>query len=278
MNKSIISLATLNPSKLIFIIEMFGFKKKRRNRLLNSIFPDEWKEIVTDNVPYVSALPGDQKTKLEGLISLLIDEKPFEGCGGLQITDEIKITIAAQAGILLLNDPKDYFPTLRSILVYPHFYFAKVKNPQPDGTVIEGYQGRIGESWSRGHVVLSWKDVLDGSGDMHDGRNVVFHEFAHLLDYENNVTSLPVQSDSSSVSATVAEQYHRFLSEIEHGKLSILDLYAATNIKEFFAVSTEFFFEHPAGLKADYPKVYQTLKEFYQQDPITYFDYKLSSK
>ncbi len=228
-----------------------------------------------NNVPYVAAFPHPQKNRLEGLVSLLIDEKPFEGCGGLNITDEIKVTVAAQASVLLLNDPKDYFPTLRSILVYPHFYFAKVKNPQPDGTVIEGYQGRIGESWSRGHIILSWKDVLAGSGDMHDGRNVVFHEFAHLLDYENNVTSTPIKPDPASISTVITSQYHRFLSEIDNGKLSILDLYAATNIKEFFAVGTEYFFEQPAGLKSNYPELYHALQQFYQQDPITYFDYKL---
>lgn len=255
---------------------MFGFKRRHRNKLLTGPFAADARKLIFYNVPYFSSLSDENRAKLEGLINVFIDEKPFEGCGGLQITDEIKLTIASQACILLLGDPKDYYPTLRSVLVYPHFYYAKTKNQQPDGTVIEGYQGRIGESWSRGNIVLSWKDVKAGAHDPHDARNVVFHEFAHLLDYENDVTLRTHRTDEKDLNDVIINQYERFLSQVNKGKLSILDLYAATNIKEFFAVSTEYFFEHPAGLKDGYPELYDALKQFYQQDPITYFHYKLS--
>lgn len=253
---------------------MLGFKKKHRNKLLNSSLSEDARNLIFRNVPYYSSLSTSHREKLEGLILLFIDEKPFEGCGGIKISEEIKLTVASQACILLLGDPKDYYPTLRSILVYPHFYYAKVKNQQPDGTVIEGFQGRIGESWSRGHIVLSWKDVMAGANDPHDATNVVFHEFAHLLDYENDVTVKTLRTDEKKLNTIITRQYNRFLHEINKGELSILNLYAATDIKEFFAVGTEYFFEHPAGLKASYPELYEALKLFYQQDPITYFDFK----
>ena len=164
---------------------MFGFKKRRRQRLMKQPFPSNWLSIVERNVPYYRRLNPDQQRRLQGLIQVFLDEKQFEGCGGLVITDEIRVTIAAQACILLLGHETDFYPSLRSILVYPYVYVAPLKQNQPDGIVVEGAEPRQGESWSHGYVVLSWNDVLHGASDIHDGKNLVFHEFAHQLDEES---------------------------------------------------------------------------------------------
>ena len=123
-------------------------------------FPSNWLSVVERNVPYYRLLNLEDQTRLQGLIQVFLDEKEFEGCGGLEITDEIRITIAAQACILLLGHKTDFYPTLRSILVYPYGYVAPLKQHQPDGTVLEGAESRLGESWSHGYVVLSWNDVI----------------------------------------------------------------------------------------------------------------------
>lgn len=253
---------------------MFGLKKRRRQKLMQQIFPEHWLSIIHDNVPYFSFLSGKQRAKLLGLIQIFINEKPFEACGGITMTDEIKIIIAAQACILLLGDISDFYPTLRSILVYPHFYYAKIKNQQSDGTVIEGYQGRIGESWSRGHIVLSWSDIVRGAQNSGDGKNVVFHEFAHLLDYENGATLSFIDNDRSeeNISQRLKTEYYTYLWQLDHGEETILDLYASTKFAEFFAVSTEHFFEQPARLKAYMPQLYSLLQQFYNQNPIEYFE------
>ena len=138
---------------------MFGFKRRRRQRLRSRPFPAEWCAIIDRNVPYYHVLtPADQQEVL-GHIQVFLAEKRFEGCGGLEITDEIRVTIAAQACLLLLHRATDYFPKLQTILVYPQHYFAPETQRLPGGVIVEGVTGRAGESWYRGPVVLAWDEV-----------------------------------------------------------------------------------------------------------------------
>src|SRR5262249_15835037 len=125
-----------------------------------------------------------EQHELRGLIQVFIAEKNFEGCGGLSMTDEIRVTIAAYACILLLHREHDYFPRLHSILVYPDSYIAKSIRRGPDNTYIEGDEVRCGESWRTGAVVLSWNHVRRHAWEVGEGRNVALHEFAHQLDTE----------------------------------------------------------------------------------------------
>ncbi|MDP2933411.1 MAG: zinc-dependent peptidase, partial [bacterium] len=161
---------------------MFWFKKWRRNRIANQQFPKHWLLIIESSVPLYNRLPVGDKTELQRHILIFIAEKRFEGCGGLKITDEIKVVIAAQACMLLLHRNTDYYPGLTSILVYPHAFIANRAEHLPGGVIAEGPQVLLGESHSRGSVVLSWDDVRHGSADVNDGQNVVFHEFAHQID------------------------------------------------------------------------------------------------
>ena len=125
---------------------MFGFKKRRRNRLAGRQFPDDWLKIIKRNVPLYGLLPPPDQTEFLRHILIFIGEKRFEGCGGLQIVDEIKVTIAAQACILLLHRKTDYHPGLSSILVYPRSYVAHGTQHLANGLLVEGPDIRVGEA------------------------------------------------------------------------------------------------------------------------------------
>lgn len=254
---------------------MFGFKRRRRERIRNQPFPSQWLDILNRNVPYCRSLTAADQKELQGHIQIFLHEKRFDGCGGLEMTDEIRVTIAAQACILLLHRKTDYYPTLRSILVYPHHYFASVTQRQPDGTIIEGAQGRLGESWYRGAVVLSWDDVRRGAADIRDGHNVVFHEFAHQLDGElganEGLPDLPRRSMYATWARVLGLEYNHLIDDLKHRRRTLLNGYGATSPAEFFAVVTEAFFEKPAALKRRHPELYAELMDFYQQDPAAHF-------
>jgi MtfA peptidase len=250
---------------------MFETRKKRRERLMKTPLPPEWLSIVERNVPYYRVLPPEDRLELQGLIQVFLAEKHFEGCEGLKITDEIRLTIAAQACILLLKRKTDFYPSLMSILVYPHAYVAPMRRREPGGVVSEGVQALVGQTWDKGSLVLSWDDVVRGASDIRDGRNVVFHEFAHQLDNEAGLADgaplLPRPSMYAAWARILGREYKALIDSIEHNRPTLIDSYAATNPAEFFAVATEFFFEKPVQLKERHPELYEELRIFYEQDP-----------
>ncbi len=250
---------------------MLWLTRRCRKRIFSRPFPAAWREIVERNVPYVRLLMRDERRQLEGHIQVFLAEKDFEGCGGLTLTDEIRVTIAAQACLLLLNRPTDYYPTLRTILVYPHPYVAAAGRRQPDGTVIEGPEPRAGESWYRGAVVLAWDEVRRGAADPHDGRNLVLHEFAHQLDGESGaVEGAPALGPRSRYVAwarVLAAEYRRLIDDLDHHRPTLIGGYGAATPGEFFAVVTECFFERPEALRRLHPALYDELRSFYRQDP-----------
>ena len=231
----------------------------------------EWETLVNRKVPYYHCLPTDKQEDLRALIQVFLDEKPFEGCGGLEITDEIRLTIASYACILLLGGQSDMYPKLRTILVYPYAYLAPHYGQRPDGTVSEGLQPRVGESWSFGNIVLSWDDVQRAAANPLQGRNVVFHEFAHQLDAESGPAPgapiLPASARYEDWARVMGKEYRTLIISIKHGRPSLIDKYGATNPAEFFAVVTECFFLKPAELEAQHPELYQQLSLYYRQDP-----------
>jgi Mlc titration factor MtfA (ptsG expression regulator) len=254
---------------------MFQFlKKKRRKRLREAPFPSEWLRFVRRNVPLFSRLPDADRTELLGHTQVFLSEKHFEGCGGLVLTDEIKVTIAAQACILLLHRETDYYPLLSSILVYPGSYVARVTERLPGGVVEEGFDERIGETWSQGTVVLSWDDVRSGAAGMRDGSNVTLHEFAHQLDEESgDADGTPILENRGMYAEwnrVMSEAYEQLRRDSSARRRTVLDPYGASDPAEFFAVATECFFETPAELKAAHPALYHILHDYYRQDPIEY--------
>jgi len=250
---------------------MFGFKHRRRARLRAQLFPTEWLEILRRNVPYYDRLvPADQE-ELRRTIQVFLGEKNFECCGGLQITDEIRVTIAAYACILLLHRQHGFYPQLQTVLVYPDAYTVEVTRPGPANMVVEALEERAGESWQRGAVVVSWNHALRRPGDPHGGHNVILHEFAHQLDQEDGaVDGAPALGKASVYAAwakVLGQEYQDLLAAAEAGRPTLIDQYGASNPAEFFAVVTECFFEQPRQLKRLHPELYEELKSFYRQDP-----------
>jgi Mlc titration factor MtfA (ptsG expression regulator) len=251
---------------------MFGFfKRRRRRRILAEPFPSLWLEIIERNVRYYSCLPEADRKELQGLVQIFLAEKVFEGCGGLVLTDEIRVTIAAEACLLLLHRQTDIYPRLITVLVYPSAYFTKRVQPIGGSAALEDETTNLGESWSSGVVVLSWDDVRAGASDIHDGQNLVLHEFAHQLDREDGVIDgtplLAERSQYVTWARVLNAEYERLQRDSRLGLRTVLDEYGATNPAEFFAVVTECFFEKPRVLKKRHPDLYEELKAFYHQDP-----------
>ena len=227
-----------------------------------------------------SRLPPAGRRELEGLIQIFLAGKKFEGCGGQEITDEVRVLIAAQACLLLLHRDTECYPRLRSILVYPSSYLAKTWHYEPDGTIREGHQARGGESWPHGAVVLAWDGAMAGAMEPDKGRNLVLHEFAHQLDQEDGVADgAPLLNGPGFLQTlhryrvwakVLSEEFQQLRRAAEDGQETVLDTYGAQNPAEFFAVATECFFENPGRLKERHPALFAELQEYYRQDPLQY--------
>jgi len=210
------------------------------------------------------------------LTSVFLGEKNFEGAGGFELTDEVRVTIAAQACLLLLGRADDLtnlriYPGLDSVVVYPGEFVAPLEEYQPDGTVFDGEEERSGESWGHGAVVISWEDARAGAADPEDGWNVVLHEFAHQLDDEAGAADgaplLPSREAQAEWTRVMSREYEEFTAKVDGNRRVLLDEYAAEDPAEFFAVATEFFFEKPRALKKAHPDLYAQLRALYRQDP-----------
>ena len=237
---------------------------------MSTPFPLEWENIVRKNVPLYNRLPEVLREQLHGLVHVFLTHKVFEGCGGLEMTEEIKVTIATQACMLLLNRKTSVFKNLHTILVYPSTFIVNTRFS--DGVMtIEGRSFRLGESWKRGPVVLAWDSIRGDLRNIEDARNVVLHEFAHQLDQEDgSADGVPVlKSRSSYITwARILSREYESLRNIEKtGAWSVIDTYGATNPAEFFAVVTEAFFEKPKQLKKKHPELYTELSNYYNLDP-----------
>lgn len=247
----------------------------RRRKLMGQPAPPEWEDILGKNVVLYRYLPGEFKRELHGHMHNFLREKHFEGCGGLELTEEMKVTIAGQACILLLNkDRTSYFPKCDVILIYPSAYLADQRVDMGSHT-IEQKSARLGESWTRGVVVLAWDHVKQKAIDVEGGHNVVLHEFAHQLDQEDGAgDGTPILARASSYASwarVFGKEYEHLRHKAMQGMRDVMDLYGATNPAEFFAVATETFFEKGSALKAKHPELYEQLKEYYGMDPAEWF-------
>ena len=250
-------------------------RRQRRHRAITAQpFPQEWERILRKNVKHYQLLPPKLAKELQEHIAIFLAEKRFEGCGGLEVTEEMRVTVAALACFLLLNRKTTHYKKVSTILLYPRAY--KVEGAAQEGTVSTDSQGRLGESWDHGSVVLSWNSVKSSAGNIKDGHNLVLHEFAHQLDQEDGTADgCPVLEDESQYSSwaeVLQPEYERLQRRAAKGKGSVLDHYGATNPAEFFAVATETFFEKAEKLKARRPELYEELKEYYQVDPAAWHE------
>jgi hypothetical protein len=232
--------------------------------------PDAWRTMLEANVPYYRVLPVADRRELEGHVSVLLEEKRFEGCRGMEITDTVCVTIAGHAAILLLHRDTDYYPLLHSILVYPTAYLVSTETPLGEGVVVHGTEPRVGESWQAGLVILSWEDVELATTEL-GGDNVILHEFAHQLDAEDGDTAgtprLRERHQRTHWSRVLSQEYEALCDALDRGEMTVIDEYAAESPAEFFAVTTECFFEQPHELCEKHPALYAALAGFYCQDP-----------
>jgi len=246
----------------------------QRSRVRATAFPAEWRKILQRRVPLVRSLPTDLQLQLKKHMQVFIAEKSFLGCGGLHITEEMRVVIAAQACLLILNRATDYFGNVRQILVYPGAFVVNRSTVDGAGVQQEQRQALAGESWSQGQVILSWQDTLEGAAVADDGVNVVIHEFAHQLDQENGAAQgapPPALGDKQHNAGRWSEVFHaayaKLQAEATHGVDGLLNHYGAQDPAEFFAVVSEVFFEQGQALKLEYPALYLELRGYYQVDP-----------
>ena len=260
--------------------------ERRRQRIRAQPFPAAWRDILKRRVPYVRALPADLQLLLKQHIQVLVAEKAFIGCDGLEITDEMRVTIAAQACLLILNRPRGYYPNLRQILVYPGSFVVQREHTDGAGVSHQGRQVLAGESWSEGQVILSWRDTLQDAATPDDGRNVVIHEFAHQLDQEtgsaNGAPVLARREYYARWAQVLGAEYQQlqaragrpdrrgYEDEDSQDDDSLFSDYGATDPAEFFAVISEVFFEQPKRMADEHPALYQELARFYRLEPLSW--------
>lgn len=250
---------------------VLGFLKSRHRAAVRAkAFPEAWRAVLAHAVHLYPRLSEEDRRELEGDVLVFLDEKRFEAAGGLEMTDEIRVTIAAQACILLLHRDTAIYPDLDTVLVYPHPYVAHATR-RHGVVVVEGPEERLGESWQRGLVVLAWDQVDRDVHRGNAGHNVVLHEFAHQLDAEDGaVDGAPPLGSGARYrqwAAVLGAEYKELEERLDAGRPTDIDPYAATSPSEFFAVVTEAFFEQPDALAARHPALYAELAAFYRLDP-----------
>ena len=254
---------------------IFGwFRRRRRRKILSAPFPEPWLACLDRNVWHYALLSEDERRKLRDDLRIFVAEKNWEGCGGLVLIDEIRVTIAAQIALLVLGLDHDYFSSVKSILVYPAAYAVPV---QARGSLIVGeVDARLGEAWYRGPVILSWDAALAGGRGRARGQNLVLHEFAHQIDMQDrDVDGTPPLKDLAQLQqwqAVMADEFEELHRISRRGGRSLLDQYGVTSEAEFFSVATECFFERSRAMRLKHRRLYDTLRLYYGQDPAARLD------
>lgn len=263
------------------------WQRWRRQYLRAKKLTREQEGILARKLALFPLLPPGQQEELKQNISLFLRDKEFVGCNGLQVTEEMRVTVAAHACLLLLQRDNRCYPNLHTVLLYPDAYLAEEVHR-------EGYiessrmSARAGESHYRGPVVISWSDLQRGLRYPQQGHNVAIHEFAHKLDEEDgHVDGRPPferSADGRDWAPVMREAFNELRRQLhqlhgEHegemrerrqrGSLppSVLDTYGAQSPAEFFAVATEAFFIIPVQMEAAHPQLYREMHKFFRTDP-----------
>jgi Mlc titration factor MtfA (ptsG expression regulator) len=269
----VLSLAAL--ALIVGLLAQPWWQARQRERLAKQPFPASWRRILRHRVPWVARLPANRQLQLKARMKVFLAEVPFIGCAGLKVTQEMRVTIAAQACLLLLGRPEPMYERLHRVLLYPGAFVVPRTVPGPAGLQSEEQRVLSGESWGLGQVILSWQEVLHGAAQPADGRNVVIHEFAHQLDQANGPADAPAngaprlaQPASREHWAAVMQAEFQALRRRSHaGEPGLLDPYGATEPAEFFAVASEVFFERPQALAQAHPALHGALQQVYGVNP-----------
>lgn len=250
---------------------IFGWwRRRRRRKLLAQPRPEAWTTWL-EPYPLFAPLDAAERERVLDIARVIVAEKRWEGCAGLELDEEMQVVIAAQAALLLLELEHDYFPEVRSILVFPRSYETPFPRHGPGGVVTTGAQ-HAGEAWYRGPVILAWDWVRHGASDEKDGTNLVLHEFAHRLDFGDGwidgTPRLRAPGALDTWRRVMTREFADLREAARRGRRHILDHYGATDEAEFFAVATETFFEKGAVLQRDHEELYDVLETYYGQDPV----------
>lgn len=240
--------------------------------LLAKGLSDDQRAIVAEQVPLTQKLPSEFHGKLEGKINAFLDQIEFIGCNGLEITEEMRLSIAAQACLLVVNSDM-WYDHLSTVLIYPNAF--KSRQSVRNGYVVtERETVRTGESWARGPVILSWTHTKQGAVNDKDGKNVVFHEFAHQIDdlsgHTDGAPNLSRHQNFADWERVFVKAYESHIQHVQAGRKTVIDAYGAEGQEEFFAVAVEVFFEKPVSLKRKEPEVYEQLALLFQLEPSTW--------
>jgi MtfA peptidase len=247
--------------------------ERRRRRILATPFPEQWQELLERNMAHYAYLDDGERARLRDLVQVFVAEKDWEGCGGLALSDEIRVTIAGQACLLILNLHHSLYARVETILVYPStFVPRRVREAifaAPE--IVPPVVPSLGEAHQRGPVILTWDAVRRSARHPELGHNVVYHEFAHALDtLDGAVDGVPPLGDAAEHERwerVCKAEYERLRELSAAGEEGVLDAYGSTDEAEFFAVVTEAFFDQPRELAAEHPALYEVLAAFYRQDP-----------
>lgn len=247
------------------------WKARRRRRILSQPFPEVWEPWLQTYCPQFPRLTVAEQTRLRQDVQLLVAEKHWEGCNGLAVTAEMQVAIASSAALMSLGFAELPFDRLLSILIYPGTFLATPRRRELWGLEEETAEPRLGEAWYQGPVILSWEEIERQRDAADSPRNLVIHEFAHLLDMANaDVDGLPPLQgnvDARAWAESFDKEFRKLQRRLRFGQPTVLDDYAATSRVEFFAVGSEAFFAQPRALQEQSPALYELLQTFYLQDP-----------
>ncbi|MFM8272657.1 MAG: zinc-dependent peptidase [Gemmata sp.] len=249
-------------------------RARRRRKLLAEPFPAWWVPILERNVRHYALLPARQQARLRELARVLIAEKRWLGRGGLFVTEEMRVTIAAQAALPLLGADHDFYPRVRDVVVFPTEFRTPVAADDWEDDRLSD-TALAGQAVDRAAVLLAWDVVLPEGRAPAAGFNVVVHEFAHQLDFRDGISaSAPDLGDRALesrwryVTAVALEDHRR---AVKSGAGTLFTEHAADNEMEFFADASESFFCRPADLRAEHPELYALLAAYYKLDPGAWF-------
>ena len=249
-------------------------RRRRHWRLRAQPLPAVWLPILDHYVPAARHMPEPLRRRWHDAIKVFLAEKRFVGCDGLGVTDEMRVAIAGQACLMILNRPHGGYEDVEWILIYPSAFHVTRRDVDEAGVETIERDLLTGESWDSGRVIISWDDVWRAAREGWEGESVVLHEFAHQLDQESGgVDGAPALAGHASYETwaeVLGEEYRVLQEKAARGDPSVLDHYGASDPGEFFAVATEAFFQSPEAVREEHPQLYAQLREYYRLDPASW--------
>ena len=262
----------LGGAVLLAALTGYGVRRRRRWRRIREPFPAAWRALLERSLPLYRKMPGDLRSRLEPHVREFLLDIDFVGCQGLAVTDEMRLAIATQACLLIVDSQAGKFRSLYSVLLYPNEFVVEERDEDEAGVVTEATRALSGQTFETSRIVLSWRDVREVS-PAGEAYNVVLHEFAHYLDHSVGGVLTKPSSRHRALErwhAVLNREYEALCDAVDAGEPTLIDPYGAEHLEEFFAVATETFFEQPRELRGRHSPLYAELSRFYGLDPASW--------